>query len=131
MPSPELRVSVDVIRRAAQLACEAASFRVVAAEAGMSAMGMRAFVRGDTTPQPRTVRKVSAWYARHMARRPSEGEAEARAALSVLAGFLSPDRRSRLEARFLEVMDDEFRASGMAPPAWFETLRSEVRDRAD
>jgi hypothetical protein len=64
MPAPGLGVSVDVIRREAQLACEASSLRAVATNAGMSPMALRSFIRGETVPQQRTIRKLSAWYAR-------------------------------------------------------------------
>ncbi len=87
MPGPEPRASLDAMRREAELAVAAASLRVVAAEIRMSAMGLRAFIRNDGTPQARTIRKLTAWYTGRVATRGSQGEAEARAALTVLAGF--------------------------------------------
>lgn len=131
MRAPELRVSVDVIRREAQLACEASSLRSVAADAGMSPMGLRGFLHAQTEPQARTVRKLSAWYTRRMAARPPEGEAEARASLVVLAALYPPADRPRVEARLLAVLEEEFRESRMAPPSWLQALRAELRRRTD
>lgn len=131
MPAPELRVSVDAIRREAQLACEASSLRAVAIETGMSPMGLRAFIRAETAPQPRTIRRLSAWYTRRMASHPSRGEDEARAALVLIAALYPPADRPRVEARLLKVMDEEFRESRMEPPAWLQPLRAEVQRRAD
>jgi transcriptional regulator with XRE-family HTH domain len=131
MRAPEPRLSVDVIRREAQLACEASSLRAVAAEAGMSPMGLRGFIRGETEPQARTIRKLSAWYARRIASRPRDGEAEARAALVLVASLYPPADRSRVETRFLQVMDEEFRESRMEPPAWLQALRAEVQRRTE
>lgn len=131
MPASELRLSIDRIRREAQLACEAGSLRSVAAEVGMTPMGLRGFIRGENTPQPRTVRKLTYWYARRMGALEPEGEEAVRAQLVVLAALFPPADRPRVEARFLAVMDEEFRASGMAPPAWLKTLRGEAGNATD
>lgn len=129
MPSPELRASLDVIRRAAELACDASSLRAVAGQVGMTAMGLRAFLRREGKPQERTVRKLNQWYVRHVAGRVPEGEDEARAALIILTGFYPGASRSRAALRFLDVMEQEFRASGMAPPPWRAGLLGELRGR--
>lgn len=62
-----------------------------------------------------------------MATRPPEGEDETRAALTILAGLYPESERPRFLSRFLDAMEQEFHASGMAPPAWLETLRAEIR----
>lgn len=62
-----------------------------------------------------------------MATRPPEGEEEARAALTILAGLYPESERARFLTRFLNTMEQEFRASGMTPPAWLQTLRAEIR----
>lgn len=126
MPSPELRVPVEVIRREALLACDAASLRSVAGDVGMSPMGLRSFLQGDNQPQKRTLRKLNLWYARRAESRLAEGEAEARSALIVLAGFYPPADRSRVAARVLDVMEDEFLESEMTPPPWLVALRRET-----
>jgi hypothetical protein len=131
MLAPEPRASVDRIRREAQLACEAGSLRSVAAEVGLTPMGLRGFIRGESTPQPRTVRKLTLWYARRMGLRDPETEDAVRAALAVFVAQYPPADRVRAGARFLAVMEEEFRESGMAPPAWLEALRSEVRRETD
>ena len=131
MRAPELRVPVDVIRREAQLACEAASLRSVAGEVGLTPMGLRGFLRGERTPRKSSVRKLNQWYARRIASRLPEGEDEARAALVVIAGFYPQADRSRVEGRFLEVMEEEFRESGMEPPPWLRSLHAEIRQRTD
>ena len=61
-----------------------------------------------------------------MATRPPEGEDEARAALTILAGFYPESERSRFMSRFLDAMEQEFRDSGVQPPAWLQTLRGEI-----
>jgi hypothetical protein len=131
MRVPEPRVPVDVIRREAQLACEASSLRAVATDAGMSPMGLRGFIRAETEPQARTIRKLSAWYARRMASRPPEGEAEVRASLVLLTSLYPPADRPRVEVRLLKVLDEEFRESRMEPPSWLQALRAEVEQRTD
>ncbi|HEX2081609.1 MAG TPA: hypothetical protein VHG08_28155 [Longimicrobium sp.] len=62
-----------------------------------------------------------------MATRPPQGEEEARAALTVLAGFFPESERARFLSRFLDAMEQEFRDSGVEPPAWLQTLRDEMR----
>jgi hypothetical protein len=61
-----------------------------------------------------------------MATRPPEDEDEARAALAILAGLLPESERFRFMSRFLDVMEREFRKSGMPPPAWLQKLRDEI-----
>ena len=61
-----------------------------------------------------------------MATRPPEGEEEARAALTILAGFFPESERARFLARFLDSMEQEFRESGVQPPAWLQPLRDEI-----
>lgn len=131
MLAPEPRASVDRIRREAQLACEQGSLRSVAAEVGLTPMGLRGFIRGESTPQPRTVRKLTLWYARRMGARDPGGEDAVRAALSVLVVQYPPADRARVEARFLAAMEEQFGESGMAPPAWLVALRSEASRRTD
>jgi hypothetical protein len=126
MASAELRVPIDVIRRAVELAVARTSLRVVADEIGMTAMTVRAFIRGDGQPQLRTERKLNAWYLRYADARDSEGMNDARSALVVLAGLVPRASRSRLEGRVLAVLEDEFRENGMNPPGWLATLRAEV-----
>jgi len=127
MPSPELRVPVDVIRREVELACAATSFRVVAEAAGMSAMGVRSFVLGEGTPQKRTLRKLNAWYVHRAASRRAEGGEQACSALIVLAGFYPQADRGRVMHCLLDDMEREFRRSGIDPPLWLDGLRNELR----
>lgn len=126
MASAELRVPIEVIRHAVERAVSVSSLRVVADEIGMTAMTVRALIRGDGQPQPRTQRKLNVWYARYAAARDSEGMNDARSALIVLAGLVPRASRSRLEDRVLAVLEDEFRENGMSPPEWLATLRVEV-----
>jgi hypothetical protein len=128
MPSPELRAPLDVIRREAELARDAASLRSVATEAGMTAMGLRAFINGVGKPQERTVRKLNLWYARRMATRVPQGGDEARSALIVLAGFYPQADRARVVGGLLDVMEKGFRDGGMELPAWLAALRAELRE---
>lgn len=131
MPRPELSVPVGAIRREAELARDAASLRSVAREIGITPMGLRYFLLNQGKQQARTVRKLNEWYVRRMATRPPEGENEARAALTILAGYYPQAQRFRALNRFLDSMEREFRDSGMEPPAWLQTLRTEIQQPAD
>lgn len=126
MTSPEPRAPLDEIRRTAELAVDAASLRVVAKEIRMSAMGLRSFIRGEHTPQPRTIRKLNTWYAARVAAGGEAGENEARIVLTLLARFYPRADRARVVRNFLHQMEREFLRSGMAPPEWLATLRAEL-----
>lgn len=126
MTSPEPRASLDEIRRAAELAVDAASLRRVAKQIRMSAMGLRSFIRGEHTPQPRTIRKLNTWYAARVATAGEHGENEARVVLTVLAGFYPQADRARVVGTFVDQMEREFRRSGMPSPGWLSTLRAEL-----
>lgn len=128
MPLPELRVPLEVIRLEAGMACEASSLRSVAAETGMTAMGLRGFIRGERAPQERTIRKLNLWYTRRIATRVPEGEAEARSALVVLGGLYPQKSRVRAQRHILDAVEAGFRDSRMEPPAWLATLRAELQD---
>jgi hypothetical protein len=131
MPSPELRAPVEVIRRAAEMACEEVSLRAVAGEVGLTPMGLRGFIRGTSKPQEGTLRKLNTWYTRHVASRVPRGEDDARAALVVLTGFYPRARRARVAGRLLAGLEAEFRDGGMAAPAWLAALRAELAEGAD
>jgi hypothetical protein len=131
MPAPDLRVPLDAIRREAGLARDASSLRAVAREVDITPMGLRGFLMNGGKPQARTVRKLNSWYVRRMSTRPPEGEEEARAALTILAGFYPQAERSRVVNGFLDSMEREFRESGMQPPAWLAKLRAELQQDGD
>ncbi|HEU4881456.1 MAG TPA: hypothetical protein VFT45_04400 [Longimicrobium sp.] len=131
MPSPELRVSVEVMRYEAEQAVAATSLRTAADEIGMSAMGLRAFIRGEGQPQQRTLRKLNAWYARTAALRRSGGLQDARSALIVLAGLYPRADRSRVLRNLAGQLEREFHASGMPPPPWLAALSSELQGTVD
>jgi hypothetical protein len=131
MPRPELRVPLDAIRREAELARDAISLRSVAREVGITPMGLRYFLLNQGKQQARTVRKLNEWYVRRMATRPPEGEDEARAALTILAGFYPQAERFRVLGGFLDSMEREFRDSGIEPPAWLAKLRAELQQDVD
>lgn len=131
MPPSDLRVPVEAIRREAELARDASSLRAVARDIGLTAMGLRSFLLDERTPQARTLRKLTSWYGRRMSTRPPEGEDEARAALTILAGYF-PERERR--PQILEVLDSmerRFAANGMRVPDWLHRLRREVQGDDD
>ena len=130
MPAPELRVPLDAIRREAGLARDASSLRAVAREVGVTPMGLRAFLNNEGTPQARTVRKLNQWYARRMSTRLPEGEDEARAALTILAGYYPDRERQAVILDVLDSLERRFRAGGHQPPSWLDKLRREVRGEA-
>ncbi len=115
-----------VLRREAELAVADASLRVVADEIGISAMAVRAFIRGEGEPRRSTLRKVNAWYARRAAARGTEGLDDARAVLIVLAGFYPQADRPRVLRSFFDQMVHEFHESGMPPPPWVAALSAEL-----
>lgn len=127
MPRSDLGVPIDAIRKEALLARDATSLRQVAREVDITPMGLRYFLNNLGKQQARTVRKLNEWYVRRMATRPPEGEDEARAALTILAGFYPSTERFRVLSGFLDSMEREFRDSGMAPPAWLAKLRAELQ----
>lgn len=125
MPAPDLRVPLEAIRREAELARDATSLGAVAREVDITPMGLRGFLLNEGTPQARTVRKLNSWYVRRMATRPPEGEDEARAALTILAGYFPERERRAAILEHLDSMERRFRANGMKVPAWVEQLRRE------
>lgn len=127
MPRPDLGVPLDAIRREAELARDSGSLRQTAREIGITPMGLRYFLLRHGKHQARTIRKLNEWYVRRMATRPPEGEDEARAALTILAGFYPQTERLRVLNGFLDSMEREFRDSGMEVPAWMATLRAELQ----
>ncbi len=127
MPRPDLRVPVDAIRREAELARDAGSLRQVAREVGITPMGLRYFLLNQGKQQARTVRKLNEGYVRRMATRPPKGEEEARAALTILAGFYPQAERFRVLTGLLDSMEREFRDSGMEAPEWLARLRAELQ----
>lgn len=130
MPAPELRVPLDVIRREAGLARDASSLRAVAREVDITPMGLRAFLMNAGTPQARTVRKLNQWYVRRMATRLPEGEDEARAALTILAGYYPEPQRPAVIRGVLDSLERAFRVGGMEVPGWLHKLRREVEQDA-
>lgn len=127
MPQPELRAPLQAIRREAELARDAASLRSAAREVGISPMGLHNFLHEKGKLQARTVRKLNLWYARRMATRPPEGEDEARAALTILAGYHPEAERQAVLLEHLEVTERRLLAAGMTVPAWIAKLRQEVQ----
>lgn len=125
---PEIRASVDVIRRAAERACEASSLRAVAAQTGMMPMGLRGFIHGPGKPQERTLRKMNLWYAQYAASAPPEGEDDARTAMVILTGLYPRAWRPRAAGRLLDALEAAFRDGGMELPAWIAVLRAELRE---
>lgn len=128
MPAPDLRVPVEAIRREAELARDAASLRAVAREVDITPMSLRSFLLNERTLQARTLRRLNSWYARRMATRPPEGEDDARAALTILAGYFPERERRAAILEYLEVTERRFRASGMKVPAWLGKLRREAEE---
>jgi hypothetical protein len=131
MPAPEIRVPIEAIRREAELARDASSLRAVAREIGITPMGLRYFLLNQGNQQARTVRKLTEWYARRMATRLPEGEDEARAALTILAGYFPERERRAAVLEHLEVAERRFLANGMQVPEWVGNLRREVQANPD
>lgn len=60
-----------------------------------------------------------------------EGEDEARAALTILAGFHPRGERREAVLEHLEITERRLLKAGMQVPAWIQTLRGEVQAGAD
>lgn len=59
-------VEVDFLRRQIEQEVAARTLRRVAAETGMSAMGLRYFIHGERTPSARMIGKLQLWYAHRL-----------------------------------------------------------------
>lgn len=125
-PSPELRASVAVIRLAVDRAVQASSLRAVGDEIGISAMAVRSFILEENEPQPRTLRKLRAWYADYAASHGNVGEPEARILLALLLAFYPKASHLRVQRNFLDERERDYRESGMEAPPWIATLRAEL-----
>lgn len=123
MASPKgAGVAVAVLRDTARAEVEGRSLRQVAAEVGMTAMGLRAFLAGGS-PQPATHRKLTEWYLRHAAdRRGALSVATARAVLSMLVAHLPADRRDAEAARLVDSIAETTNRAGVPAPRWLRAV---------
>lgn len=124
MTSPETRVPVDAIRRAAALAVEATSLRAVARQVGMSPVGLRHFLNGRA-PYSATLRKLTQWFVLHGAARPEFADAAARASVQILLEAVPEAARDAAARELLSHLDAMHRQRRIAPPRWLRALRGE------
>jgi hypothetical protein len=123
MPTPERSLSVDVLREAVRSAVKASGQRQVARDIGMSATGLRAFLKGGE-PFEATRQKLTAWYVRTAQERGEHtSPATARAALGILLEGLPEKEREELEAEFLRALAAKWRALRRSPPEWLRDLK--------
>lgn len=124
MRLPDPRVPVHVLRSAAQGAVERQSTRTVAAAMGISAAGLRYFLKGGE-PYRRTVRKLTAWYVRYGRDAPGLSPDVAEAALSTLVESVPIEVRSHARGKVLEALRNACGDYGYPPPAWVGAPPSE------
>jgi len=120
MPMSERRISVDVLRDAADRAVKATSLRRAALAVGLSPTGLRSFIDG-AEPFESTRQKLTTWYLRRVA----SGEeapvgAVADAALSLLTDHLPPKEREELRREIAALVRKKSKAAGVEPPEWTE-----------
>jgi len=113
MPSSDAVVSVAQLREAARLLVEEAGLRDAAAAIGLSFSGLRTFL-GGTSPHPRTLQKLRAWYA--LGDHPERERTQA--ALMLLLGHLPEETRSLVIHELAQRVEHESRAAKVEVPNW-------------
>lgn len=125
MPPPSFRPPLEAIRVAAAAAVEADSLRSVARQVGMSATGLRNFIRGERRPYPGTLKKLNAWYVRHNTGRGGTSAQLAAAAVAVLLGDLPEEEHEAAAAPVLAALAGVYRARRVKLPPWLEPYLKE------
>lgn len=113
MPPPDVVVSVAQLREAARLFAEEVGLRDAAAAIGLSFSGLRTFL-GGTSPHPRTLQKLRAWYA--LGNHPERERTQA--ALTLLLGHLPEDKRSIVIHELAQRVEHESKAARVDVPSW-------------
>lgn len=109
------------LRSAVRQAVDATGLRAVARQVGMSAAGLRKFLRGSEA-QPSTWTKVRAWYMREFISS-TEGAAESAAvALTAFLHHVEPGLRQRAESAIGELLGRLYGEAGLLAPAWLPGL---------
>jgi hypothetical protein len=98
----------------------------VAAAAGISAAGLRHFLKGGT-PYHRTARKLMAWYARHGRELPGLSADVAEAALTMPTESVPEEARLAAREMIVEAVRSACARHGHRPPAWTEPYRDDPR----
>lgn len=126
MPTPDRRVSTRTLRETADRAVKASSLRGVARLVGLSAMGLRDFIRGQKEPRASTLLKVERWYFAHAAPfREAVDEETVRAALMAALEPVPERSRDRRLAQMLDTLAAIYREDGIPVPAWMRGGRGE------
>lgn len=111
---------MSVVRAAAQMRAGETSLHVTADEIGMSYTGLRGFIAGGS-PQPKTRRKLLAWYIQHRSgiRSVALGQHVLRedldAAISLLAFYLRAEGRENVRARRFQDISGKIAEEGGVP----------------
>lgn len=124
--APPRGPSIEAIRHAAQRAVEKASLRPVAADMGMAASWLNAFVEGkESALRSQTRKKLLEWYVR-VAPEVAEQDADTAAgALTFLSGgLMDPDERRAAYSRLLQALARVYSDAGPLPD-WVRTLLDE------
>lgn len=111
---------MDVLRDAVRGAVAASGQRQVARDIGMSATGLRAFLKGGE-PFEATRKKLTAWYLRTAQERGEHTtSATAQAALAVLVEHLPEEKREEVVRRMLTELRERTEEAKMRPPGWLK-----------
>lgn len=124
MSQPSGGVRVGAIRDAAAEAVKAASLRSVAEDVGMSASGLRQFLKGRS-PYEATLRKLTAWYARYQLDRSEFSADAARAGMALLLEAIPQAHLARAVERLAACLREIHRDCLVKPPSWLERLGDE------
>lgn len=88
----------------------------------MSSSGLHSFLQG-TTPHSGTVRKLTAWYFRMVAKRGDGPSTEvAHAALQVLLQPFGPGQQEEVSRDVVRLLLQRCRQAEVPPPAWLLEL---------
>jgi len=118
-------ISTEVLRQALAQAIEAASFRAISRESGVSPIGLHRLLAG-AEPQQRTRRKLEGWYVQRVTSLHSDvTPALAATALQLLASGLPPSKRRDAIRRVVGAWVAEYKSANVTLPAWLESVRKD------
>lgn len=103
--------------------CELTSLRQTAMAAGLGRTTLHKFLSTNREPHPRTRRLLALYYMRMRGSVDEQRAADARTALTILAGYFSEAQRAAFVREVLEVIEGGFAREGMKVPGWIRLLR--------
>ncbi|HZG43331.1 MAG TPA: helix-turn-helix transcriptional regulator [Longimicrobium sp.] len=126
-------IPLPVLREWARTQTEITSLREVAARVDIGRTTLGKFIRGETTPHPRIVRRIGLLYLEEAtaAARPSVSpEAASSAVRALVAGLPAPARPGAVPA-ILSFVVEVYAQAGNEPPSWARALEEAIRAAGD